>query len=299
MATTEPDLFSLMESITAFPLSGYRILQLANDLDCPPRTWVRVIEQDPILTLHLIRLVNTDHFGLTRKILSVKQAVVFLGVNTVKNLALEIAPMELIAGADPATGPLTLVHRHSLTTAIIAKKLARGLGFSERDATDCHVAGLLHDFGKIALHRLFPERYTALLRRKDREDLEEEQFVALEWQEFATTHTLVGDTLARKWQLPELIVHSMGGHHEADRCAGNPLLACVYAANMIAQTMDRDHSGRPSRKVVLPATMVALFNKDLEGLSTELGLFADEIDHAMRLTTVWENGFMTPFENHS
>ncbi|MBF0348839.1 MAG: HDOD domain-containing protein [Magnetococcales bacterium] len=291
MAYSETELFALMEGIPAFPHSGYRILQLTNDINCPPKKLVEVIEQDPILTMHLLKLVNSNYFGLARKITSIKQAVVFLGLNTMKNLALAIAPIELLTASKSPAGPLTGVLRHSLTTAIIARKLARNLGFAESEATDGYVAGLLHDFGKVALYRLFPGQYTTILERRD---LTETAFIDLELREVSTTHAAIGELMGRRWSLPDLIIQSMGGHHDADRCAASPLLACVFVANLIAQKMDRGHSGRSTRGLSLPSSMIHHFGKDLDALTASLGLIADEIDHALFLTTLQEEGPMAP-----
>ncbi|HIJ84744.1 MAG: metal dependent phosphohydrolase [Magnetococcales bacterium] len=290
MAYSETELFALMEAIPAFPHSGYRILQLTNDINCPPKELVRVIEQDPILTMHLLKLVNSEHFGLARKITAIKQAVVFLGINTIKNLALIIAPMELLTRDKVPPRSLTDILRHSLTTAIIARKLAQNLGCSENQATDCYVAGLLHDFGKIALYQLWPDKYGSLLGKL--ETIEAHSFVDRELQEVSTSHAAIGELLGRQWNLPDLIVQSMGGHHNPDLCATSPLLNCVFAANLIARKMDAIRSGRFSRKEILPSAMIQHFGKDLDSLTASMGLIADEIDHALLLTTIQEDGSM-------
>lgn len=289
MVYSETELFALMEEIPAFPHSGFLILQITNDINCPPRELVKVIEQDPIVTLHLLKLVNSGHFGLAKKITSIKQAVVFLGLNTMKNLALGIAPMELLTGDKTFPRSLTSILRHSLTTAIIARKLARDLGYSEAQATDCYVAGLLHDFGKVALFKLIPERYEALLKMADSLDT---PLSDLEAREIATTHTAIGELLGQRWQLPELLIQSMGRHHDPDLCATSPFLVCVYVANLIANRMHQGLLGKPSKGSSLPPAMVACLGKDLDALIASTGLIADEIDRALLLTTIREDGSM-------
>lgn len=289
MAYSETELFALMEEIPAFPHSGYRILQITGDINCPPKELICVIEQDPIMTMHLLKLVNSEHFGLAKKITSIKQAVVFLGVNTMKNLALGIAPMELLTGSATSIRPLTRVLRHCLATAIVAKKLARHLGFSEAQATDCYVAGLLHDFGKVALFKLLPDKYESLLRKAESLDT---PFIDMEMAEISTNHAAVGELLGHRWQLPELIIQSMGAHHNPDQCAASPLLDCVFAANRIAKKIDHSQSVNPAKIESMPDSMVQRFGQNLDSLTASLGLIADEIDHTLLLTTIQEDGSM-------
>ncbi|MBF0423737.1 MAG: HDOD domain-containing protein [Magnetococcales bacterium] len=296
MAFSESDLLSLMKTMPAFPHSGYRILKIANDINHPPKELVKVIEQDPILTMHLLKLVNSEHFGLAKKITAIKEAVVFLGLNTMKNLALAIAPVELLGGGKEFPKALTSILRHSLTTAIIAKKLARDLGVNENQATDCYVAGLLHDFGKVALFQLIPQRYELLLKRSY---IPESSFLDAEMNSISTTHTVVGEHLGRSWQLPELIIRSMGRHHDPESCADSPLLACVYTANLIANRMLQKHSESSNDTYPLPPSLVSLFGRDLESLSVTMGLIADEIDQALLLTTIQEDGSLTESTPHS
>ncbi|MBF0140736.1 MAG: HDOD domain-containing protein [Magnetococcales bacterium] len=296
MVYSETELFALMEEMPAFPHSGFRILQITNDINCPPKELVKVIEQDPIVTMHLLKLVNSEHFGLAKKITSIKQAVVFLGINTMKNLALGIAPMELLTGAKSFPWSLTSILRHSLTTAIIARKLARDLGYTETQATDCYVAGLLHDFGKVALFKLFPGRYEELLKQSENQGI---PLSELEVREIAITHTAIGKLLGQRWQLPELLIHSMGGHHDPNLCATSPFLVCVYAANLIADRMHRGPMYKPSTGPSLPPAMLQCLGKDLDTLIASIGLIADEIDRALLLTTIREDGSMAASITHS
>lgn len=289
MGYSETELFALMEAMPAFSHSGYALLQLTNEINSPPKELVRVIDRDPILTIHLLKLVNSEYFGLARKITSIKEAVVFLGINTMKNLALGIVPMELLSISETPHS-LTGILRHSLAVAIIARKLARNLGVSQAQATDCYVAGLLHDFGKVALFKLLPDEYGPLLKKGETLAT---SFVDLEQKMISTTHAAVGELLGRQWGLSEFIIQSMAGHHDAEFCASSPLLDCVFAANLIAKKIDHAQTQKARRKLSLPPDMASRFGKDLDSLTASLGLIADEIEHTLLLTTMQEDGSMT------
>ena len=81
-------LMTAIDRMPAFPKSVQQVLELTRDLNCAPRDLVQVIERDPVLTVKILKVVNSAYFGLSRPVTSVNHAVVFLGFNTIKNLSL-------------------------------------------------------------------------------------------------------------------------------------------------------------------------------------------------------------------
>src|SRR5512145_1744960 len=84
-------LASAVERMPAFPKSVQRILELSRDINCPPKDLVDVIEKDPVMTMKLLRVLNSAYYSFPKKITSVNQSVVYLGLNTIKNMALSFA----------------------------------------------------------------------------------------------------------------------------------------------------------------------------------------------------------------
>jgi HD-like signal output (HDOD) protein len=80
-----------VERMPAFPRSVQRILELTRSINCLPRDIVAVIEKDPVMTMKIFKVINSAYYNLPNKITSVGQSVVYLGINTIKNLALGFA----------------------------------------------------------------------------------------------------------------------------------------------------------------------------------------------------------------
>jgi len=153
-------LAAAVDSMPAFPKNVQRILALTSNLACSPKDLVNIIGKDPVVTVKVLRVVNSAYYGLSTRMTSIDHAVVFLGFNTIKNLALSMAaismlPSNPLAGFD---GQRYLVH--SLTVAGLARRLAQQL--PEADPNDCFIAGLinyfqfkisLQEFGTIKLFR--------------------------------------------------------------------------------------------------------------------------------------------------
>ncbi len=67
------------------------ILALTRDANCNPKDWANVIGNHPAVTRQILRIVNSAYGFLPSPIASVQQAMVYLGFNTVKNIAGDIA----------------------------------------------------------------------------------------------------------------------------------------------------------------------------------------------------------------
>ncbi|MDQ6989595.1 MAG: HDOD domain-containing protein, partial [Mariprofundaceae bacterium] len=154
---------ALVDAMPAFPQSVHRVLELTSDVNCAPKDVVQAIEHDPVMTAKMLKLVNSAFYSLPRKITSMNHAVVYVGVNTVKNMALSIATVGMLPKTNQAGMDMSAFLLHALATASIARQLAQQLAQEvDRqafDAVDFFVAGLLHDFGKVVLVRAMPEDF--------------------------------------------------------------------------------------------------------------------------------------------
>jgi len=81
------ELIAFVEEMPAFPKSVQKILQLTSDINVSAKEIVAVIESDPIMTVKILKVINSAFYGLPQKITSIQRAVVHIGLNTIKNLA--------------------------------------------------------------------------------------------------------------------------------------------------------------------------------------------------------------------
>ena len=71
---TQQRLVAAVEKMPAFPKAVQQVLALCRDINCSPRQLVGVIEHDPVMTVKLLRIVNSASYGLPNKVASVNQA---------------------------------------------------------------------------------------------------------------------------------------------------------------------------------------------------------------------------------
>ncbi|MBS4097408.1 MAG: HDOD domain-containing protein [Sulfuricella sp.] len=269
MTTMTPELERKLalavEKMPAFPKSVQKILELTRNLDVQPKDLVQVIEKDPVMTVKILKVLNSAYFSLPNKITSINHSVVYLGFNTIKNLALSVAAVGIMPKQNAAGFDIQQYLLHSLTTASIAKQLcsqyAKGI-----DPTDCYIAGLLHDFGKVVFAQFLPGEFRNAMEKAqaDQIPLHEAEKLMI-----GADHTVVGSMLAEKWQFPKQLVDSIRHHHSAENDE-TAIWSSVFAANQISKKLGFGNSGNPCIEALPPAAE-QFFKNDLDGIIAELG----------------------------
>jgi len=68
------------------------------DINCSPKALVKAIERDPFMSTKILEVVNATFFSMPKHVVSVQDASVRLGLNTVKNLAISLAAVDSVPG---------------------------------------------------------------------------------------------------------------------------------------------------------------------------------------------------------
>jgi len=256
----------VVERMPAFPKSVQKILEITRNINCTPRELVGIIEKDPVITLKVLRVVNSAQLSLPTKITSINQSVVYLGVNTIKNLALSIAAIGILPPTNAAGFDIQRYLMHSLTTAAFSRQLCTVYAANEADPGDCYIAGLLHDFGKIVFAQFMPEQFRQVLARSAETNLPSHH---AELELIGADHTVVGAMLAGKWQFPAALVDSIRSHHSPDAPA-SAMNDCLRMADLISRNLGDGDMSNPYREGEVPINP-ARFGTDLDRVLASLG----------------------------
>ncbi|MGZ4997911.1 MAG: HDOD domain-containing protein [Methylobacter sp.] len=271
-------LIVLVEKMPAFPKSVQQVVELTADFNASAKDIVRVIECDPVMTVKILKAINSPFYGLPNKITSVQRAVVHIGLNTIKNIALGVAAMGMLNPHNKANFNTSDFLLHSLTTAAISKLLAERIRLSSAECGDCFVAGLLHDFGKVVFAEFMPDEFKLALEKSQQQQLPLHQ---TELEFIGLNHSQAGKMLAEKWELSAPLIEAIAYHH--DLASGENILRdCVFAANQISKHMQFGNGGNPVIEV-FPESIVTRFGstlsdmcdalEDLESIKTEAQSF--------------------------
>jgi putative nucleotidyltransferase with HDIG domain len=259
-------LITLVEKMPAFPKSVQQVVQLTSDINASAKDIVRVIECDPVMTVKILKAINSSFYGLPQKITSVQRAVVHIGMNTIKNIALGVAAMGMLKPNNKANFDTAKFLLHSLTTAAISKILAERLGLSSSQCSDCFVAGLLHDFGKVVFAEFMPAEFKLALEKSKEQKLPLHQ---TELEFIGLNHAQAGKILAERWELSELLIDAIAEHHNYEP-SDNILGDCVIAANQISKLLQFGDGGNPQIDE-FPVAIINRFGLNLSALTEALG----------------------------
>jgi len=262
-----------VDRMPAFPQSVQKILALTREVDCSPKDLVQVIDKDPVITVKVLRVVNSAYYGLPKQITSIDHAVVYLGFNTIKNLVLIIAAIGILPTTNTASFDGQQYLLHSLATAGIAKQLA--LNVDGADPMDCFIAGLLHDFGKVVFAQFMPTEFQKALEISQHN--ESSLHLALR-EVIGTDHAVVGAMLVKKWRFPPNLIETIE-HQHGQQLKDTPMIACVFAANQISKKLQLGFGGNLYVEQ-LPPMIVQRLGGSLDELIVSLGNLATLFDEA-------------------
>lgn len=197
----------------------------------------KIIEKDPSLSSKILNLVNSAYYGLPHRIESMYRAVVLVGTDAIKNIAIGASVYEVFNQTKGnSVFNLKSFWWHSLKCAVVAKLIAEKTHYNHPD--EAFLSGLLHDIGKLVFWVNFPEQYRKLLETcKDQHDL----LLAGERQ-LGATHSEVGAWLIHRWNLQSFMADSLLYHHEPKNRILNalPLVQIVYVANALSHVQQQD-----------------------------------------------------------
>ncbi len=272
------ELAAAIDRMPAFPKSVQRILELAREDSSTAKELVTVIDRDPVLTLKMLKVVNSAYFRLPRQINSIGHAVVFLGFNATKNLALGMAAIGMLPTENTAGFDWQDYLVHSVATASIARRLA--IGVKDADPMECFVAGLLHDFGKVVMARSMPERLQTVLEscRQDGSSLH----LAMQRQ-WGTDHAEIGALLVARWRFSPQLVETIR-HQFGDNLPDTAMIACVFAANQISKKLRFGSAGNPFVSD-LPPAMAHRLGGSLDAVITSLGDLAPLLEDSRQFAS--------------
>lgn len=264
-----------VEKMPAFPKSVQRILELSRDINCSPKDLVAVIEKDPVMTMKLLRVLNSAYYSFPRQITSVNQSVVYLGLNTIKNMALSFAALGALPKDNAAGFDVQRYLLHSLTTASLARLVSQKFKIGNADPTDCYLAGLLHDFGKVVFAQFMPAEFKLALQKSNEEGISLRQ---AELELIGSDHTVVGAMLVEKWQFPSGISALIREHHLPPTTVVG-VAPCLFVANQLSKQLGFSAPGHPAADD-LPPELVERFGADWAAVAETLGDISKLLEEA-------------------
>jgi len=197
--------------LPGFPQTAARLIQAVQNEMTSLADFSKIVETDPGLSGHVLKMVNSEACGLNRKISTLSEAVIHLGMDEIRKLALSMTLFRhLFKNNGFESSGLLFFWRHALSVAVLSHEIARAIQYP--DPENAYIAGLLHDVGKLFLVLLGRSDYAEFIRGlaidSDGGIQEERRIIGL-------GHDEVGAWFCDRWNLPEKLTAAVRYHHQS------------------------------------------------------------------------------------
>lgn len=265
---TLEDLVEKTIDLPSLPAAALAVVRETEQPSASAHTIAQYVAQDQALAARILRLANSNYYGLSRQVMDVSDAVVILGMRCIRNLCMVAStyPWMVNPSNGYGLGPRD-IWTHSFAVAVGAQIVADRAGSNLRE--QALTAGLMHNLGKMALGVWHEKDMPAILALARSADIPAEE---AERQILGYSHCEVGLQMAEAWNLPKPLVEVMGYHHDPNSCGDkNPLVDCVHVADYLTMSMGLGLGGDGARYDFHPESLerLGIPASSLEGLANE------------------------------
>lgn len=223
-----------VRDLPALPDAVVRVMHLTDDPKSGIADVAKVLISDQALAARVLKLANSAFYGSSRRIATISEAVVILGMRTTRNLVMASGCQEMleneVAGYCLPRGALL---RHSLACASVAQALAKRVKY--RGTEEAFVAGLLHDLGKVVMNLYLRDQFIQVLIQVAAGKM---AYSEAERAVFSFDHAEAGAYLLERWNLPASLVAAVRYHHAPlDAPGDSPLPCLVHVADAVCLTL--------------------------------------------------------------
>jgi HD-like signal output (HDOD) protein len=251
--------------ITTLPEVTMRIVEVVQDPRSTARDLHKIVTNDPALSARVLRVVNSAFYGLPGQIGSIDRAIMLLGLNAVKNIAIAASLAKMFKSSfvcDDFSGKD--LWTHSVAVGAANKLITTAMGLSLPD--EAFLGGLIHDIGLVAEMQTQFDKLPEIVQRAKAGV----PFRSAEQEIIGADHQEIGMALAVQWKFPRSFQYITGYHH-------NPLDLAPEIRLMAAVTHLSDLLCN-QKKLGMTITIESKGDEINPRLLDEVGLTADVLE---------------------
>jgi HD-like signal output (HDOD) protein len=222
------DIVGRLHSLPSVPKTYLELTEAARDPNKGLGDLTAIVQRDPAMSTKVLQIVNSAYFGSMQRIASIPQAVMHLGIELLKGLALTGNVFATLGRAPIEGFSLEALQQRSLESACLARRFVE----DPRHAEEAFTAALVHDVGQIVIAMGLPKAYQDIVREARQSSRPRH---AVELERLGVTHAEVGAYLLGVWGLPFSIIESVAYHHRPSALGVGPCetLAALHAADAL------------------------------------------------------------------
>ena len=218
------EVLSQLHELPAIPVVVQELMVAFDTSDVDMDDLARKISRDQALFVKVLRVANSSFYGFPRKISSIHDAVVVMGMAGVRSLVLSAGFVHALGRDRRGALDRDEYWKRSFRVASYAKVIA---GCLKQSPEAGFTAGLLHDVGQIIAEICLPDRYAEVLAKAEADD---GNLIVVEEEMLGFHHGTLGAEVARRWNFPLAIEHAIRDCHVLTGDVSDPLTIAVSMA---------------------------------------------------------------------
>ncbi len=212
--------------VPVLPETAHRVIVLTQNPDSDSIQLANIIQTDPTLGGHVMRIANSAAYSPNVNVVSIQQAVSRLGMNEISNIALSTSLNSTMFNAPLYEHHISIIWQHALATALYAKEVARS---TRNNVEAAFLCGLLHSIAKPVILQAIAD-----FMPKETKPLDDEVLDTL-FNEFESRYC---EIVCREWDLPDIVAETISFHKNYDKAPSYSELAATIAfSSLLASLM--------------------------------------------------------------
>lgn len=227
--------------LSGLPDVTHKVISIANSPESDAGDLEQALRLDPSLAARVIRVANSAYYAQPGQIKTIHSAVVLLGFDTIKNVALAASISELFKGKCETEGySRSALWEHMVSVAATARMIARRIRYP--DPEEAFLAGIVHDIGMILADLYLHDGFLSSVAhaRQNRCSL-----IVAEREVMGVDHAFIGARLARAWNFPKEIRYAVAFHHEPDKAGaeGLQIAMLIHLSDALSKMVEKRPMG--------------------------------------------------------
>jgi putative nucleotidyltransferase with HDIG domain len=216
------------------PQVANKIMSIVEDPESSVTELTEVITYDSAVTANLLKVANSAYFGRPGKFNSIHQAIVYLGMDFVADLAFLASIAENLKAEQTGYGLRKGdLWKYSVFSALIARELAKNKGIGKTHLI--FTAALLKDIGKVILNQYVADAFEEINTMVVKKYV---TFREAEKQVLGIDHAELGGMVAESWNFSPKMVEIIQNHHQPQKSSISEIeSSIVYLADTMCMMM--------------------------------------------------------------
>lgn len=218
------------DQLPRLPKAVSELLDAVNNEHSSIKVISAKVAQDPLMSARVLRLANSTHFGRNREVGSIDEAVVRLGMQTLRTLVIA----SVVIGAVPKVDGINLgtFWGETFEVALYSQALAKHCQVAPDEAFTC---GILHNIGDLLIATSDPDMASTIRRAVAAGACKQEAEMSLLDFDAAT----VGALLAQTWRFTDTLAAGIAHQYQPKNAKDYSKLAgLMYMAKNLLRSWD-------------------------------------------------------------